>query len=81
VGMAIAAQTPRPGVRYCDDEYAAADGAEVLVVATEWNQFRALQTDRLKDVMKAPVMVDLRNVYDPAAMRAKGFTYACVGRA
>jgi UDPglucose 6-dehydrogenase len=81
VGMTIAAQTPRTGLRYCDDEYAAAEGAEVLVVATEWNQFRALQTDRLKELMKAPVMVDLRNVYEPSAMRAKGFTYSCVGRA
>jgi UDPglucose 6-dehydrogenase len=80
VGMTIAAQTERKGMRYCDDEYQAAAGADVLVVATEWNQFRALHTDRLKAAMKAPVMVDLRNVYEPDAMRAKGFTYTCVGR-
>jgi UDPglucose 6-dehydrogenase len=80
VGMTIAAQTERKGLRYSDDEYQAASGTDLLVVATEWNQFRALNTDRLKAEMKAPVMVDLRNVYDPAAMRAKGFTYTCVGR-
>jgi UDPglucose 6-dehydrogenase len=80
VGMTIAAQTERKGMTYCDDEYQAAAGADVLVVATEWNQFRALHTDRLKTAMKAPVMVDLRNVYEPDAMRAKGFTYTCVGR-
>jgi len=81
IAMPIAQQTERKGVRYCEDEYEAATGADVLVVATEWNQFRALHTDRLKTVMKAPVMVDLRNVYEPEAMRAKGFTYTCVGRA
>jgi len=80
VGMTIAAQTQRKGMRYCEDEYQSADGADMLVVATEWNQFRALNTDRLKAAMKAPVMVDLRNVYEPSAMRAKGFTYSCVGR-
>jgi UDPglucose 6-dehydrogenase len=81
IGMEIAAQTPRDGVRYCDDEYQAASGAEVLVVATEWNQFRALDAERLKTAMKSPVLVDLRNVYEPETMRTKGFTYSCVGRA
>jgi UDPglucose 6-dehydrogenase len=81
IGMEIAAETPRDGVRYCDDEYQAASGAEVLVVATEWNQFRALDAERLKTAMKSPVLVDLRNVYEPETMRTKGFTYSCVGRA
>jgi UDPglucose 6-dehydrogenase len=81
VGMTIAAESPRPGVRFCEDEYAAARGADVLVVATEWNQFRALDLDRLKSDLKSPVIVDLRNVYDPATMRARGFRYTCVGRA
>ncbi len=80
VGMTIASQSPRDGVRYCDDEYKAAQGVDVLVVATEWNQFRALDSDRLKAAMRAPVLVDLRNVYEPSAMRAKGFKYVCVGR-
>ena len=81
VGMPIASQTERKGVVYCDDEYKAAEGAGLLVVATEWNQFRALDSDRLKKAMTAPIVVDLRNVYEPKAMRAKGFTYTCVGRA
>ncbi|HEX4823352.1 MAG TPA: UDP-glucose/GDP-mannose dehydrogenase family protein [Candidatus Polarisedimenticolaceae bacterium] len=81
VAMAIAAETERRGVVYAKDEYEAAEGADLLVVATEWNQFRALDTDRLKGAMKAPVVVDLRNVYEPETMRTKGFTYTCVGRA
>ena len=81
IGMAIAAQTPRDGVRYCEDEYQAASGTDALVVATEWNQFRALDVERLKAAVKSAVIVDLRNVYEPETMRAKGFTYSCVGRA
>jgi len=80
IAMPIASQSPREGVRYCGDEYEAASGADALVVATEWNQFRALDADRLRSVMKAPVIVDLRNVYEPETMRAKGFAYSCVGR-
>jgi UDPglucose 6-dehydrogenase len=80
IGMPIAQQTERTGVRYCEDEYQAASQADALVVATEWNQFRALDADRLRSVLKAPVVVDLRNVYEPDTMRAKGFEYSCVGR-
>jgi UDPglucose 6-dehydrogenase len=80
IGMPIASQSPRVGVRYCDDEYQAAQGADVLVVATEWNQFRALDVERLKAAMKKAVIVDLRNVYEPETLRAKGFDYTCVGR-
>jgi UDPglucose 6-dehydrogenase len=81
IGMPIAAQTPRDGVRYCDDEYQAASGTDALVVATEWNQFRALDADRLRAAVGKPVIVDLRNVYEPETMRSKGFAYTCVGRA
>jgi UDPglucose 6-dehydrogenase len=80
IGMTIAAQSPREGVRYCDDEYQAASGNDALVVATEWNQFRALDLERLRIAMKHPTIVDLRNIYEPEAMRAKGFDYTCVGR-
>jgi UDPglucose 6-dehydrogenase len=80
VGMDVARATARPGVTYCEDEYQAAKGADVLVVATEWNQFRALDLDRLRSELSAPVVVDLRNVYDPASMRARGFRYSCIGR-
>jgi UDPglucose 6-dehydrogenase len=80
VGMPIASVTSRPRVVYAEDEYDAARGADGVVVATEWNQFRALDLDRLKAALKEPVIVDLRNVYEPSAMRARGFRYSCVGR-
>ncbi|HXT20194.1 MAG TPA: UDP-glucose/GDP-mannose dehydrogenase family protein, partial [Thermoanaerobaculia bacterium] len=69
------------GVTYCEDAYDAAQGAEVLVLATEWNEFRLLDLDRLRRQLASPVMVDLRNVYDPAKMKERGFVYTCVGRA
>ena len=62
------------------DAYAAAEGADVLVVVTEWNEFRNLDLERLRGLMARPVLVDLRNVYDPAKARALGFRYAGVGR-
>ena len=80
IAMPIAAQSHREGVKYCDDEYQAASGNDALVVATEWNQFRALDLERLRVAMTKPTIVDLRNVYEPEAMRAKGFDYGCVGR-
>jgi UDPglucose 6-dehydrogenase len=80
VGMPFAAKTPRENVRYCDNEYVAAEGADAVIVATEWNQFRALDADRLMAALREPVVVDLRNVYDPKAMRERGFRYTCVGR-
>ena len=69
-----------PGVAFKDGPYEAADGVDCLVILTEWDQFRALDLDRLKRVMRAPVMVDLRNVYRPADMRARGFVYSSIGR-
>lgn len=69
------------GVRYCDDAYAVAEGADVVVLVTEWNEFRSLDLGRLKRTMKQPVLVDLRNVYDPQRMAAMGFAYDSVGRA
>ena len=75
----MAADTPE-GVTCCRDEYDAADGADALVLATEWNQFRGLDLDRLKRQLGEPVIVDLRNIYEPATMRSKGFRYTGVGR-
>ncbi len=63
------------------DAYAAAEGADALVVVTEWNEFRNLDLERLRGLMAGPVLVDLRNVYDPAKARALGFRYTGVGRA
>jgi len=69
-----------PGIEYAEDAYDAARGCDALVIATEWNQFRNLDWDRMKAALKAPVVVDLRNVYDPRHMRALGFRYTAVGR-
>jgi UDPglucose 6-dehydrogenase len=69
-----------PGVAFMDDPYAVATGADVLVIITEWDQFRALDLDRIKLLMNRPVMVDLRNIYKPDDMRARGFTYTSIGR-
>lgn len=68
------------GIDYCSDAYEVAVGADVLVVATEWNQFRNLDLEQVRDSMRTPVVVDLRNIYDPQKMRDLGFTYDCVGR-
>jgi UDPglucose 6-dehydrogenase len=54
--------------------------ADAVVIITEWDQFRALDLDRMKDALKAPVVIDLRNIYSPAEMKAKGFNYISVGR-
>ncbi|NQV82569.1 MAG: UDP-glucose/GDP-mannose dehydrogenase family protein [Rhodospirillales bacterium] len=68
-------------VEWCADAYDAATGADALTIVTEWNEFRALDMDRLKDLMTTPVMIDLRNIYKPDEMRAAGFDYTSVGRA
>ena len=68
-------------VDFKDDAYAAAAGADVLVIVTEWDQFRALDLDRVKLLMNAPVLVDLRNIYNPDDVRRRGFRYASIGRA
>jgi len=67
-------------VVYCQSPYDVADGADALVLVTEWNQFRMLDLEKLKTLLKTPVMVDLRNVYEPETVRSAGFTYTCVGR-
>jgi UDPglucose 6-dehydrogenase len=70
-----------PGVQYCTGAYAAAEGAHAIVIATEWEQFRALDLHRLKTVMAQPVIVDLRNIYRTDEMRRAKFKYVAVGRA
>jgi UDPglucose 6-dehydrogenase len=69
-----------PEIEYAPDEYAAAMSAEVLVFVTEWNQFRALDMERIRGSMKTPRIADLRNIYEPADMRELGFEYVGVGR-
>jgi len=68
------------GVEYATDEYDALKGADALVIVTEWNQFRALDMEKVKELLNAPKIADLRNIYEPADMRALGFEYIGVGR-
>ncbi len=67
-------------VAYAADPYACVTGADALVIVTEWDEFRALNLDRIKTLLAAPVVVDLRNIYRAADMHARGFTYVDVGR-
>ncbi|SNZ20653.1 UDP-glucose dehydrogenase family protein [Cohaesibacter gelatinilyticus] len=68
-------------VIWCSDAYDAAEGADALALVTEWNEYRALDMNRLHDAMNGDVVVDMRNVYQPDNMRAKGFDYSSIGRA
>ncbi|MBI5559644.1 MAG: UDP-glucose/GDP-mannose dehydrogenase family protein [Deltaproteobacteria bacterium] len=79
-GMKNAASLIADKAIYCKDSYEAAEGSDCLVIATEWNQFRILDMERVKSLLKRPVVVDLRNVYEPDAMRKMGFEYKSVGR-
>ena len=79
-GMEQARAVLPGGVEYCRDSLDAATAADALVVITEWNEFRALSAMRLRHAMRGRVLVDLRNIYDPAAMRKAGFAYHCIGR-
>ncbi len=67
-------------VTYADDPYACAEGADALVIVTEWEAFRALDLDRIKRAMRSPVLVDLRNIYRPEDVERRGFAYVSVGR-
>ena len=68
------------GPVWCTDAYDAMEGADAVAIVTEWNEFRALDLNRTKSLLKAPVMVDLRNIYRPEEMRDAGFTYVSIGR-
>lgn len=67
-------------VEYATDEYSAIEGADLLVFMTEWNQFRALDMEKVKSLLKTPKIADLRNIYEPKDMRNLGFEYVGVGR-
>jgi UDPglucose 6-dehydrogenase len=69
------------GLEVCADPYAACEGAAVLAVLTEWDDFRWLDFDKVKDAMAVPAIADARNLLDPAPLRRKGFTYEGIGRA
>jgi UDPglucose 6-dehydrogenase len=76
----VEAKKLMPGIEYCAGPYEAMLGADALVIVTEWNAFRSLDLARMKAALKAPVVVDLRNVYNPREMAAAGFRYASIGR-
>ncbi|MGY8805640.1 MAG: UDP binding domain-containing protein, partial [bacterium] len=69
-----------PELVLCKDVYETCEGGDVLVIATEWNQFRMLDFARVKDLLNEPIMVDLRNIYRADAMKSAGFSYLSVGR-
>lgn len=67
-------------VEYCINEYKVAENSDIIVIVTEWNQFRGLDLQRIKDLMKKPVIADLRNVLDPNVAKENGFIYEGIGR-
>ncbi len=69
-----------PAVHFCENAYEAAEGADALVIVTEWNQFRKLELDRLQAGLRRPLVIDLRNLYEPEKMAAAGFEYVSIGR-
>ncbi len=79
-GMREAKTLLPKGITYCDDMYDACDGADAVILLTEWNVYRGLDMAALKRRLRGRVFVDLRNVYEPETMRAAGFDYHCVGR-
>ena len=80
VGNDLARPLLPAGITFCADAYEAVNGADILVLITEWNEFRALAPGRLAELMRGRLMMDLRNVFDPAAMHAAGFDYRGIGR-
>lgn len=79
-GMKEAAHYLPAGIIYKENPYQVCEGADALILMTEWNQYRALDFDRIKSLMKKPLFIDLRNVYEPEGMKELGFAYAGVGR-
>ena len=81
VAMESARELLPPEVEYCSDSYDAVEGADAMVIVTEWNEFRSLDMERIRSSLKKAVVVDLRNVYKPHKMREQGFDYHSIGRA
>ena len=79
-GMPEASKYLPSGITYKESPYQVCEGADALVLMTEWNQYRALDFDRIKSLMKESLFVDLRNVYEPEALKELGFRYVGVGR-
>jgi UDPglucose 6-dehydrogenase len=68
------------GIEFCEDSYQAAQDADLLIILTEWNEFKQLNLNKIKDLMKTPVILDGRNIYNPVEVKKLGFTYQGVGR-
>jgi UDPglucose 6-dehydrogenase len=69
-----------PDINYCRNAYEAADGASALIVVTEWNEFKFVNLERVREVMEKPIIFDGRNIYDPQLLKKMGFNYFCIGR-
>jgi len=69
-----------PAVQMCHDAYESATGCDAIIIVTEWNEFKQLDLEKLKGLLKTPIIMDSRNIYDPARMREMGFTYRAIGR-
>ena len=80
VAMDNARRTLPGGVEYCPSSYEAAEGADAVVIVTEWNEFKLLNLERLRQVMRRPLVFDGRNIYEPERMRRLGFEYHSIGR-
>ncbi len=74
------ARKDAPDITYCGDAYSAAENADMLLITTEWHEFRDLQFKRMKETLRSPIVYDTRNIYDPKQVREMGFTYLCTGR-
>ncbi|MBI5181189.1 MAG: UDP-glucose/GDP-mannose dehydrogenase family protein, partial [Nitrospirae bacterium] len=80
VAMDEARKVFNNNIECCKDSYDAINGSDAIVLITEWNQFRNLDMIKIKSLLKSPIIIDLRNVYDPLKMKELGYKYACVGR-
>jgi len=69
-----------PTLTYCQDEYETVEHCDALVIATEWNQFRNLDLSKIKKLLKSPILLDFRNLYEPAKAKSLGFIYEGIGR-
>ncbi len=69
-----------PFITYCHDAYETAQDADALVIITEWNEFRSIEREKLKGIMKSPIIIDGRNIYEPHELKKEGFTYQGIGR-
>ena len=68
------------GITYCNDSYSAAENSDILIILTEWNEFRQLDLEKIKGIMRQAIILDGRNIYEPQKVKDIGFVYQGVGR-